>query len=125
MPLELLHRLHPQKPILVNSDSKTFLQAAAGLGYTYVVPGEISHIDNKSNTGGDNANDKVFTDFLLIANAGSIYLFKTNRLMFTSGFPKQASLINRRPYYKVRNIKPWIFTTRIKIGLKSMFMIFS
>ena len=124
LPLELLHRLHPQKPILVNSDSKTFLQATAELGYTYVVPGEISHIDNKSNTGGDNANDKMFTDFLLIANAGSIYLFKTNRLMFTSGFPKQASLINRRPYYKVRNIKPWIFTTRIKIALKSLFRIY-
>ena len=89
-----------------------------------MVPSEISHIGNKSSAGGDDANDKMFTDFLLIANAGSIYLFKTNRLMFTSGFPKQASLINRRPYYKVRNIKPWIFSTRIKIALKSLFRIF-
>ena len=120
-PLELLHRLHPRRPILVNSDSTRFLQAAARLRYTYIIPGEISHIDNKRSTGSDNAHDKMFTDFLMIANAGSIYMFKTNKLMFTSGFPKQASLINRRPYYKVRNIKPWIFTTRIKIALKSIF----
>ncbi len=124
LPLELLHKLHPNRIILVNSDSRNFLQAAGKLGYTYVIPGEISHIDNKKSTGSDNAHDKTFTDYLMIANAGSIYMFKTNKMMFTSGFPKQASLINRRPYHKVRNIKQWIFITKIKIALKGIFKIF-
>lgn len=98
--LEILHNKFPDKKILVNSDSTRFLNAAKEKEYTYVVPGEIGHIDCKkvNHTG---IHDKTFTDFFMIAHAEHIYLLQTG-LMFESGFPWAASLIYNRPYTRIK-----------------------
>ena len=99
--IEKLHTEFPDKKILVNSDSITFLQAADNLPYTYVIPGEISHVDNSTTEAG-NAHDKTLTDFFMIANAQSIYLFITGD-MYNSGFPYAASMLYNRPFHIVRH----------------------
>lgn len=97
--LEILHEQYPGKTILVNSDSIRFLNAAKKKEYTYIIPGEIGHIDNK-NTVATTLYDKVFADFFMIANAEHIYLFQTG-FMFESGFPYAAALIYNRPFTRI------------------------
>lgn len=94
--LEKIHRQNPGTKILVNSDSIRFLTAANEKEYTYVIPGEIGHIDNKEKNY-KAQHDKTFTDFFMIANAKHIYLFQTG-FMFESGFPWAASLVYNHPF---------------------------
>lgn len=94
--IERLHKQYPNSKILVNSDSITFLNAAKKKEYTYVIPGNIGHIDNKKENSGA-IHDKTFTDFYMIANAKHVYLLRTG-LMFESGFPYAASLIYNKPF---------------------------
>lgn len=95
--LEYLHKRFPTHKILVNSDSKTFLAATKKLEYTYIIPGVISHTDNNKAIVPIEAHDKTLTDFFMIANASSIYMFVTG-LMRRSGFPYAASLIYNKPF---------------------------
>ena len=97
--LNILHNKFPQKKILVNSDSCTFLQEAAKLDFTYIIPGEISHIDS-SDVIKERTHDKTFTDFFMIANATEIFLFITGG-MYNSGFPFAASRLYNRPFHKI------------------------
>ena len=97
--VKMLHAKYPNSKILVNSDSITFLNAADALPYTYIIPGDISHVDNSQNE--DNvAHDKTFTDFFMIANAQMIYLVIIDQ-MYDSGYPYAASLLMNRPFHKI------------------------
>ncbi len=98
--IELLHKKFPDKRILVNSDSITFLNAAKKKEYAYVIPGDIGHVDCKEKECATR-HDKTFTDFFMIANAEHIYLLQTGH-MFESGFPWAASLIYNRPYTRIK-----------------------
>ena len=94
--LEELHKRYPDKKILVNSDSSTFLHEATKFYFVYTIPGNITHIDNN----GINeyaTYEKTFLDFFMIADAEKIFLFKTGK-MYRSGYPIIASLINNRPF---------------------------
>lgn len=95
--IEKLHNRHPGIHILVNSDSSTFLEYADRLEYTYVVKGNIEHVDNATNLAAD-AHDKTLTDFFMIANAKEIYLFITGS-MYNSNFPYAASKLYKKPFH--------------------------
>ena len=95
--IQELHNQYPDKKILVNSDSTTFLREASRLGYVYTIPGNITHIDGDNNTDEYTAYEKTFLDFFMIANAEKIFLFRTGK-MYKSDYPGVASLINGRPY---------------------------
>lgn len=97
------HELHPDKCILVNSDSKRFLDEASRLPYTYVVPGTITHIDTECNDTGSlyERYEKTILDYLLIANATHIYRID-GKWLHTSGYPLSASRINNRPFTILR-----------------------
>ena len=97
--IELLHEKHPQYKVLVNSDSKTLLQTADKLDYTYIVPGEISHVDSPEQVEA-NLHDKTITDFFMIGNAQSVYLVVADK-MYESGFPYAASRLYNRPFNKI------------------------
>lgn len=97
--LQLLHDKYPGKHILVNSDSTTFLQAAAELDYVYIIPGNVTHIDGKNDTDEYNAYEKTFLDFFMIANAEKIYLLHTGQ-MYNSGYPFAASRLYNKPFEK-------------------------
>ena len=98
--LQLLHNKFPNKRILVNSDSTTFLQTAAKLDYVYVIPGNITHIDGKNKENEYKAYEKTFLDFFMIVNAEKIYLMRTGQ-MYNSGYPFAASKIYNKPFEKI------------------------
>lgn len=98
--LQLLHDKYPGKRILVNSDSTTFLQAAAKLDYVYVIPGNITHIDGKNKENEYKAYEKTFLDFFMIVNAEKIYLMRTGQ-MYNSGYPFAASKVYNKPFKKI------------------------
>ena len=98
--LQNLHNRFPERRILVNSDSTTFLQEATKLSYVYIIPGNITHIDNKSISSEYQTYEKTFLDFFMIANADKIYLMRTGQ-MYNSGYPFAASKIYNRPFEKI------------------------
>lgn len=94
--IEALHHKYPDKKILVNSDSTSFLTSASGLDYVYVIPGTITHIDAEKD-GTYETFEKTFLDFFMIANASHIYLLQTPP-MHQSGYPYAASFVYQRPF---------------------------
>lgn len=98
--LQLLHNKYPDKRILVNSDSTTFLKTAAEFDYVYVIPGTITHIDGKNSGDEYERYEKTFLDFFMIANAERIFLLRTGQ-MYDSGYPFAASKIYNKPFEKI------------------------
>lgn len=98
--IEILHKKHSQKRVLVNSDSFSFLCEADKFDYTYIIPGEISHVDSNESVAAD-LHDKTMTDFFMIANAEYIYLVIADQ-MYDSGFPYAASRLYNRPFCRIR-----------------------
>ncbi len=97
--IKKLHNEHPEMRILVNSDSCTFLEEANKLEFTYIISGTISHMDSGTQIN-EEAHDKTFIDFFMIANACEIYLLKTEK-MHDSGFPYAASLLYNKPFKRI------------------------
>ena len=95
--IEMLHTNHPNKKVLCNSDSKIFLTKVSTLDYTYVIPGEITHIDAHDSNGDYHFYEKTFLDFFMIAHADYIYMLKMGK-MHNSGYPYAASLVYDKPY---------------------------
>lgn len=95
--IKKLHIDYPNRKILCNSDSSVFLKEVEKLEYTYVVPGEITHIDGKNDRDDYKMYEKTFVDFFLIANASHIFLLKTGS-MHNSGYPLAASKIYNKPF---------------------------
>ena len=98
--IKILHNKYPDKRILTNSDSATFLQKAAELEYIYVIPGNVTHIDSKNGSDKYEVYEKTFLDFFMIANAERIYLMRTGQ-MYNSGYPFAASKIYNKPFEKI------------------------
>lgn len=98
--LEALHKQFPEKKILVNSDSVTFLKHASNLEYVYIIPGNVTHIDANGDNDEYEVYEKTFLDFLMIANAEKIYLLRTGN-MYNSGYPYAASLIYNKTFERI------------------------
>ena len=96
--IEEIHLKHPDKKVLVTSDSSTFLKEAKNLPYVHVNPGKLAHIQYTN--GDDDVYLKSFVDLLTIANAEKVYLLITGR-MYRSGFAETASFINKADYEDV------------------------
>lgn len=99
--IEELHQKHLGCKILCNSDSITFLNRCNGLDYTYVIPGEVTHIDSKEAHGDYKKYEKTFIDFFMIAHAEHIYILKTAG-MHVTGYPYAASFIYEKPLDVIR-----------------------
>lgn len=95
-----LHVRFPNRRILVNSDSIRFIHAADELAYTYIIPGNITHIDSGQFGSSYESYEKTFLDFLMIAEASEIFLIIGGK-MHNSGYPYAASLIYSRPFHRV------------------------
>ena len=97
-----IHERHPESRILVNSDSKTFLEAVGRLDYTYVIPGEIIHLDVTSGSTLDTYSlyEKTMLDFFMIANAKAIYRID-GQWIHPSGYPLAASKVYNRPFVRL------------------------
>jgi len=89
-----------EKPILVASDSITFLQHISQFENIITFPDKTVHIDCIGNED-DNVYMKPFIDFFLLSKADKIYNIVVGE-MYPSEFPLYAAKINNVPFERIR-----------------------
>lgn len=94
-----IHRLHPDRQILVTSDSHTFLNTLTDLDYVYLLPGKVVHISHVFNAD-KSTYLKSFLDYYMLSYSSHIWLVR-DKLMYHSGFPYRASLLNGAKYDEI------------------------
>jgi len=93
--LQRIRERHPGMPVLVTSDSGTFLESLAGVPDVVTIPGKVVHMDY---TAGEQIETymKSFTDLYLLSGGVKIYRMCGGGL-YTSGFPNTAALMSGIP----------------------------
>lgn len=86
-------------PVLVTSDSSTFIAAVKDLKNIYTIPGKVVHIDNVVDAEGE-VYLKSFVDFFMLAHAQKIYSVGTS-MMYKTDFPKYAAKVHNIPFERV------------------------
>ena len=96
-----LHKQYGDKNILVTADSSTFLSELKekSLPYVYVMPGKVVHLGFTSDAS-KAVYMKSFLDMYMISYADTVYLVR-DKLMYHSGFPLRAALLNRAEYKEI------------------------
>lgn len=95
-----IHQEHKTKKILVTSDSKSFLARANELDFTFIIPGEIFHLDYSLKTDSE-PYIKSFVDYYMLTNAKKIYLI-VDGPMYKSGFPERAAIHKQVPFFAIK-----------------------
>lgn len=87
-------------PVLVSSDSMTFIDAVKTLDRVYTVPGKVAHIDR---VGGDmkGIHMKLLLDFFMLSRAKKVFSIGTDS-MYLSNFPVYAAKINDIPFERIK-----------------------
>src|SRR5690606_25788958 len=75
-------------PVLVTSDSSTFLTEVQPLTNVYIIPGKVVHIDNVADEKKE-VYMKSFVDFFMLSRAQKVYSIGTS-IMYRSDFPSYA-----------------------------------
>ena len=88
-----------QQPVLVTSDSSTFLDAVKDVPNVYTMSGKVVHMDCV-NDESPNVYMRSFVDFLLISEAARIYSVGTD-IMYRSDFPAYAAKLNNVTFERV------------------------
>ena len=94
-----LHLRYPTERILVTSDSKMFLDRLSYLDYVYVIPGNVVHMGFTFDASQD-VYMKSFVDYYMLSNAKTVFQM-TDKLLFRSGFPKRAAMLNGAKYVEI------------------------
>lgn len=96
-----LHKQYGDKNILVTADSSTFLSELKekSLPYVYVMPGKVVHLGFTADAS-KTVYMKSFLDMYMISYADTVYLVR-DKLMYHSGFPLRAALLNRAEYKEI------------------------
>ena len=99
--INTLRRITEQSdvPVLVTSDSTTFLSEVSGLANVYTIPGKVVHIDNVADAESETYM-KSFLDFLMLSRAQRIYSIGTD-VMYKTDFPVYAAKINNIPFERI------------------------
>lgn len=89
--LDRILERHPGMPVLVTSDSQTFLESIASVAEVFTIPGKVVHMDY---TAGERVETymKSFTDLYMLSGGVKIYRMCGCGL-YASGFPYTASLM--------------------------------
>ena len=87
------------KKILITSDSAKFLKEVSKLDFVYVLPGEIGHMDTKSEDD-ISIHMKTFLDFFMLAKSQKIYLLIIGK-MYKSGFSNRAAKLSGIPFVEI------------------------
>ena len=91
---------HGDRPLLVTSDSVTFLKRVSQIEGVHIIPGAIVHIDGDKNAVVENAYEiylKSFLDFYMLSGARQIYRIGTS-YMYPSEFPLYAAKLHDIPF---------------------------
>ena len=86
-------------PVLVTSDSATFIAAVKDLKNIYTIPGKVVHIDNVANAEKE-VYLKSFVDFFMLSRAQHIYSLGTD-IMYKTDFPKYAAKVHDIPFERI------------------------
>ncbi|MFB2120570.1 MULTISPECIES: hypothetical protein [Parapedobacter] len=86
-------------PVLVTSDSSSFIEAVKGLKNIYTIPGKVVHIDNVADAESE-VYLKSFVDFFMLSRARKIYSLGTD-IMYKTDFPKYAAKVNNIPFERI------------------------
>lgn len=94
-----IQELHSGMPVLVTSDSVTFLERVSSLDGVHVIPGKVVHVGSK---GGEKYETylKSFVDFYTLAGSEKIYGLATVE-MYKSEFPMYAAKVNDIPFERI------------------------
>lgn len=97
-----LHEHIPDKKILVTADSHTFLDTLKerNLPYVYVMPGRVVHIGFTQDAS-KKTYMKSFLDMYMLSYASTVFLVR-DKMMYHSGFPYRASLLNGARYEEIK-----------------------
>ena len=98
-----LQAAHAGQPLLVTSDSVTFLQRASQIDGVHIIPGSLTHIDRvKDKVRGDMYETylKSFIDFFVLSEAEKIYRIGTS-YMYPSQFPVYAAKVHNIPFESI------------------------
>lgn len=87
--------------ILVTSDSNTFLSYAKKLGFVYIIPGKVEHMDYGHNNDFD-VHLKSFVDLFMIADAQQVYAYSFGKMFGHTRFAKTASLIGNKTFIHIK-----------------------
>lgn len=94
---------HNNKPLLVTSDSITFLKRVSLIEGIHIIPGTLIHIDGQKDNIPENPYEiylKSFLDFYMLSDAQAIYRIGTS-YMYPSEFPVYAAKINNIPFRSI------------------------
>ena len=94
-----LHEQYPDERILITSDSNTFLERVSTLDNIYVIPGKVVHIGFTYNADRQ-VYMKSFVDYYMLSYARIVFLVR-DKLMYHSGFPYRAALLNDAEYLEI------------------------
>lgn len=83
-------------PILITSDSITFLKIVSSISNIYIIPGEIVHMDYIQNAQFE-TYEKSFIDLYMLGGGIKVIQFKMEFLL-QSGFPFLAAKLNGKEY---------------------------
>ena len=86
-------------PVLVTSDSTTFLSRAERLDKVFTLPGKIVHVDCVIDEQKE-VYMKLFVDFFMLSNAKKVYSIGTKK-MYPTNFPVYAAKINNIPFERI------------------------
>lgn len=98
---KIYNKQRDQLPILLTSDSVTFLAYMKEKApYIHTIPGKLVHMDF-SNDADIALHLKSFTDLMALSHAEKIFLLKSPE-MYNSGFPRIAARIGGKPFKLIR-----------------------
>ncbi len=86
-------------PVLVTSDSSTFIDEIKTLDNVYTIPGKVVHIDNMVDET-EEVYMKSFVDFFMLARAQKVYSIGT-KIMYRTDFPAYAAKVNDVPFERI------------------------
>lgn len=98
-----LRKEHGNKPLLITSDSVTFLKKVAKIQGVHIIPGKLIHMDGQKDNIPDNSFEiymKSFLDFYMLCGAEKIYRIGTP-YMYPSEFPVYAAKVNNIPFESI------------------------
>lgn len=98
--LEVLHAKYPDVPVLVTSDSSTFIQKVSSLPYVFTVGGKRVHVGSSSGEAVDTYMGS-FVDFFMLAGSRMIFSLGSSE-MYPTQFPMYAAKLNDVPFVRIR-----------------------
>lgn len=91
------------RPMLVTSDSITFLTEASRIENVHIIPGSLAHMGGAGKDLPGNPHEvymKSFLDFYMLSEAETVACIGTSQ-MYPSQFPLYAAKVNDRPFSRI------------------------